>query len=471
MAVHGFATHASRNRRLATLFFATYGGAFFTFTLLILSPLPVFYGDSSHSLFLDPLSYVGNYWPIALAVPVGTFAWNRYTFASEMHEMLAIKRVDSQSERRFAGIAEAQAILQGLRMPRLGVIETSALNALTVGAIGPKPMIVITRGLLDALDDDEIAALLAHEIAHWRLGDTRLLTINQVLLRTAIALQAVNPLKIERQAHHKTQWHLVGGILIPAFLVMLFVGGLCTMTLWRLARFANRKVRTGRDMIADGEAIRMTHFPEALESAIVKCSGRGWFENAERFEAMLFEGATVSQGGTHPEHHERVSILREHARELYGANRVHADSRPANLSTKGQIGLGRGGLAALVPGFGAANASRPEPEKWTVARGLSFWTDPEAHKKWRRNELDWYSWRAEDGRDWFGVARDMRAWAYGSLALGLIAAIAVSPTFTDYISNISGRTFLLQADEHFADLKCSFTSTVQECEARHTEPL
>ena len=220
-------------------------------------------------------------------------------------------------------------------------------------------------------------------------------------------------------------------------------------------------------MIADGEAVRMTHFPEALESAIVKCSGRGWFENAERFEAMLFEGATVSQGGTHPEHNERVSVLREHAHELYGANRVRADTRAANLLTKGSTSFGRRGLAAEKTSFRAANAGRPESEKWTVARGISFWTDPEAHKKWRRNELDWLSWRADDGRDWFGVARDMRAWAYGSLALGLIGAIAVSPTFTDYISNVSGRTFLLQADRHFADLKCSFTATVEECEARH----
>ncbi len=471
MAQPGFVAQARRNRRLTGLFLALYAGAFWVFTLLVLSPLPVLYGQSGRSLFLDPAQYVADYALIALLAPLAIFVWNRRTFARELTELLAIRPVDPMRERRFAAIAETQATLQGLRHPDLGVIETPARNALTVGALGVRPMIVVTRGLLDALDDDELAAVLAHEIAHWRLGDTRLLTTNQVLMRTATALQAANPLKVERHPHTKVQWHLVIGMLYPFFLIALFVGGLLTMAMWQLARFANRMVRTGRDLIADGEAVRMTHFPEALESAMARCGGQSWFDHAERFEAMLFEGASTQQGGTHPEPAERIAALRGLAGTLYAPGRTRADTRPASVSggeRSATAGFGR--RAAIVSGhagsFAEANAAHPHSEKWTLARGLSFWTDPDAHRKWRRRELDGFTWRVADGRDLFGVARDMRLVAYGCLGASLLGAVTVSNSLPDYVSHVSGRTYLMQADKTFQQFTCSLTATVQECEQR-----
>jgi len=50
-------------------------------------------------------------------------------------------------------------------------------------------LIAVTRGLLDTLDDDELAAVLAHEASHIRHGDTKLLAANHALMRTAVVLQ------------------------------------------------------------------------------------------------------------------------------------------------------------------------------------------------------------------------------------------------------------------------------------------
>ena len=462
MAVHGFATHAARNRRLTALFLALYGVVFVAFTLLILSPLPVIFGRTAQSIFVDPLAYLSDFWLVALAAPVLAFAWNRYTFARDMKDLLQVRTVTTQDEPRFAGIAGAQAILQGLRLPRLGVIESDAYNALTVGALAGKPRIVVTRGLLDRLDDDELAAVLAHEIAHWRLGDVRLLTVNQVMMRTAIALQAINPIKIERHPHHSIQWHLVAGIVMAPFLVALFVGGMFTMALWTLARFANRKVRAGRDTIADGEAIRITHFPEALESAMARCRDHGWFEHAERFEALMFEGATVDEGGTHPAHAERIAAMREHASELYMPGRTRRDTRDARPALRRQQGFGRRSEAS---GFTQANAARPDIEEWSVARGISFWTDPASHRDWRRQQLDWFTWRMEDRRDVFGVARDMRGWAYGSLAAACALAMVFAASPQQFLAEVSGASYISHADGHWAEFTCSLRATVQECDA------
>lgn len=473
MAVTGFAGQAARNRRETMLFLALYGATFFTFALLIFAVVPVILGNASRSVFVDPLAYVADYWAICLAFPFAIMAWTSHTFRREISETLRIREVDSRAEPRFAQVAEAQAILQGLRCPRLGIIETPARNAITVGALGGRPTLAVTRGLLEALDDDELAAVLAHEIAHWRVGDVRMLTVNQLLLRTAMTLQANNPIRIEKHPHQKVPFYLVLGVLLPIWLIVLFVGGLITISMWRLARFANGRVRAGRDSIADGEAVRMTHFPEALETAIAKCAGRGWFENAQRVEALLFDGATVGEGGTHPDQAERIAELRRHASPLYSEGRLRRDTRtaaPALAPASARGSFGRRGLGA-PSGFAVANAARPELEQWTVKRGMTFWTDPESHRKWRRDLLDWFTWKADDDRDWFGIAPDMRVWAYGSLAASLVIGIAISPTVDDYIGYATGRGYWEKSDAAFENLTCSFGNSVDECNRRMDEKI
>ena len=59
-------------------------------------------------------------------------------------------------------------------MPRLAVIETPAMQRLRRRPDARDRRGHVTRGLLDALDDRELAAVLAHELAHIRNGDARL---------------------------------------------------------------------------------------------------------------------------------------------------------------------------------------------------------------------------------------------------------------------------------------------------------
>lgn len=467
MSVHGFATHAAYNRRQVGSLVGAYLLAFVGVGLFALSPIDILLFNVRHSLFVDPVGYTLRVAPWILPLAGGIIVWNLHVLKRELTEVLMIAPADVTREQRFLRIAEEQCILQGMRKPQFGVIETSARNAVTVGALVGPPLIAVTRGLLDDLDDDEIAAVIAHEIAHFRVGDTRLIAFNYALMRTANAFQAYNPIKIDRNVHTPVQWHMVIAVFLPIFIVYMLLGGLFTMLCWRLARFADGRVRTGRDFIADGEAIRFTKFPEALEAAIGKCAGHGYFDEAERVEAVLFEGSSPASGGTHADPRERLAAIRQHAAELLMPGRVRRDTRiRASASAAPSLhGFGRKVVIAASSrdGFAAADRKREKPEPPSFARALTFWTDPPAHRRWRRSVLDHFRWRVSDRRNIFGFMPDMTPWVVGALALSSVFHWSVADGDpAEFAAAMSGQSLVAGSDEAFAELVCSFSEGAKD---------
>lgn len=80
-------------------------------------------------------------------------------------------------DRQFENVAQEMAIAAALPTPRLWIVEDAALNAFAIGWDERHASIAITRGLLDQLDRDELQAVIAHEIAHIRNGDAKLMTL------------------------------------------------------------------------------------------------------------------------------------------------------------------------------------------------------------------------------------------------------------------------------------------------------
>ena len=97
--------------------------------------------------------------------------------------------VDDQDEPRLCRIVEPLIIAAGLPTPYVGVIDTPALNAFACGIRQKDAVLVFTRGLIDGLDDDELAAVAAHEIVHIKNGDIRLIAATNVCLDTLNLLQ------------------------------------------------------------------------------------------------------------------------------------------------------------------------------------------------------------------------------------------------------------------------------------------
>jgi heat shock protein HtpX len=161
-------------------------------------------------------------------------------------------------------------------------------------SLGEQEGILITEGLLRTLNSREIRAVLAHEMAHLKNRDTRLLPFLQGLLE--IFRSIVPPLL------------LLGFFLFPVLLVgsgLGFLGALSLVFLMPMALYAVFFwVSRLREYAADSFSARITGDPRALASALDKLA-----LVEERFFGIQGEqGESIWR--THPPRQERVSRLR-----------------------------------------------------------------------------------------------------------------------------------------------------------------
>jgi len=87
------------------------------------------------------------------------------------------KSITKNQEPRPYKLLENLCISRGITMPRLKIIETDAMNAFASGIREKNYTITLTRGLMDHLDDEELEAVIAHELSHIKNKDVRLLII------------------------------------------------------------------------------------------------------------------------------------------------------------------------------------------------------------------------------------------------------------------------------------------------------
>ena len=87
------------------------------------------------------------------------------------------KGVSRAEAPKLYNVLENLCISRGLPMPALQIIETPALNAYASGLREGQYTVAVTRGLVDTLADDELEAVLAHELTHIRNRDTQLMVI------------------------------------------------------------------------------------------------------------------------------------------------------------------------------------------------------------------------------------------------------------------------------------------------------
>ncbi|MDQ3557958.1 MAG: M48 family metalloprotease [Pseudomonadota bacterium] len=233
-------------------------------------------------------------------------------------------------------IVETQAIAAGLPLPKVGLIDTPALNAFACGISRASAVVVLTRGLVEALDDDELAAVVAHEIAHIRNGDIRLIAAANVMLGNLLLLQTQNPLRI-------VNWRqILLIVLLPPFLVLFLGAGLLSKLAFVLARVSRLVISSSREFVADAEAVRMTHNPHALITALLLIEGQSAIPGLNpEADAMMIDGPARGAFATHPTIAERVAVLTRLSGEALLAPAPRKDTRTFAHQSTGQDSFGR----------------------------------------------------------------------------------------------------------------------------------
>jgi len=118
---------------------------------------------------------------IALVIAAGTnvFAWwNSGNMVLRMHNAL---EVDETNAPELVQMVEQLSQNAGIPTPRTYILETDQPNAFATGRSPEHGAVAVSRGLMDRLTSEEVAAVVAHELAHIRSRDTLTMTITATL--------------------------------------------------------------------------------------------------------------------------------------------------------------------------------------------------------------------------------------------------------------------------------------------------
>ena len=104
--------------------------------------------------------------------------WNADKIVLRMYNA---KEVTAQSAPGFYGIVEQLARRAQMPMPKVYIIDSDQPNAFATGRNPENAAVAATRGLLRILDNEEIAGVMAHELAHVKNRDTLIMTVTATI--------------------------------------------------------------------------------------------------------------------------------------------------------------------------------------------------------------------------------------------------------------------------------------------------
>jgi heat shock protein HtpX len=182
-ASYGLYTHIQHNRIRSVVLI---GGLFLLVYILVFAFVLGFLGfvseDASlgeilHAAWIDFL-YLSPWATLAS----GVWVFFGYAFHQRlMDAATGAKSVTRTEEPRIYNILENLCISRGIATPKLQIIETDVMNAYASGMHDGQYQIAVTRGLINALNDQELEAVLGHELTHSRNGDVRLMVVAVVI--------------------------------------------------------------------------------------------------------------------------------------------------------------------------------------------------------------------------------------------------------------------------------------------------
>lgn len=255
---------------------------------------------------------VNDVWLLAAPVIAGIvalwflIAW--WSHSSIIRGATSARRLDRKDEPRVYNLLENLCMSRGIPMPALQMIDDDSLNAFASGLNEKSFTITVSKGLVNKLDDQELEAVLAHELSHIRNRDVRLMMISIIFVGIFAFLAEMAARTGSRPSGNKKDKG-AGLIIILVIFLAYFVS--------MLLRFA---ISRRREFLADAGAVELTKNAPAMASALRKVAADPYIEAVTRDDvAQLFiQHPRVVQPkpnfltrvfATHPPIEERIKVL------------------------------------------------------------------------------------------------------------------------------------------------------------------
>ncbi|MBN2460033.1 MAG: M48 family metallopeptidase [Candidatus Cloacimonetes bacterium] len=274
------------------------------------------------------------------------------------------KRVTPEIHPRLFNVVEEMKIAANLpTMPKVYIIPDIAPNAFATGRNPETSSVVVTAGLLEKLDRDELQGVIAHEVSHITNRDILFMTFSAVILGSIVFLSHIflRSLWFGGGRRSSSRSSSKGGGQLQ--LIMMLIAILLAVLAPIMAQLLYFAISRKREYLADASAIRLTRYPEGLASALEKIAASDInLESANKATAGLFIVNPLIKKGqrltaltsTHPPVLERIKILRSIAG---GAN--YADYQRAYSSLK----QGTETRTSIIPPSGIQDTKKIELTK------------------------------------------------------------------------------------------------------------
>jgi len=196
--------------------------------------------------------------------------------------------VTRRQQPRLYNLLENLCISRGIAMPKLKIIESDALNAFATGLNQRQYAVTVTTGLLNALNDQEIEAVLGHELTHIRNGDVQMMVI-------AVIIAGVVGFFSELFFRSFTNFGYYGGYGGGSWsssssssssdgnrrssgggaVIVIIVAAVLIGLAWLLSQLVRLALSRSREFLADAGSVELTKNPDAMISALRKIENRG----------------------------------------------------------------------------------------------------------------------------------------------------------------------------------------------------
>ena len=317
MGAFGLQTHIWNNNLKSTLLLA----GFPVLLLLLMYGLSVAYvglampvSSTAEGLVLAA-EHLTRIWPFAFLGAGVWFLIAWFSYQKIIEASVGARGLTRKEAPELYNLLENLCIARGITMPRLNIIETPALNAFASGLTDKSYKVTVTRGLIETLDQDELEAVLAHELTHIMNKDVRLLIISVIFVGIfsffgELLFRNMFRIGVRTGGHTRSRNgdSRGGGALILIAVAAIII----TYLLALVIRFSlSRK----REFLADAGAVELTRNPDAMISALNKISGRSKVDAPNDIQQMMVDNQQPFAGVfmTHPPIGKRIKALQEFA--------------------------------------------------------------------------------------------------------------------------------------------------------------
>lgn len=229
---------------------------------------------------------------------------------------------------KIYNIVENLCMTCNMDMPKINIVDDPQLNAFASGIDKKSYTVTLTTGIIDRLNDDELAGVIAHELTHIRNHDTRLLITSIIFVGIVSTIMS-----LVIQMMYNAFWF--GGLSSRSsddednrgnglsMIAVFIIGALCCAVAHFFTLLTRFAISRKREYMADAGGAELCGNPLALASALRKISGDPGLNNVKRDDiAQLFiihpqhfapgmMNFFNSLFSTHPDTKKRIEILEQ----------------------------------------------------------------------------------------------------------------------------------------------------------------